>query len=243
MDYDSFRAAWTNALWRSGLRRIDPHPTESVDLRTLDRTYETIIEPLGGQDAAPFYVMAKLRWVWDALVNTRGWLGDEALLKQMIGREAAAEMPTEKCFLRVDLELSASAPYGHPLPMPSPAAWQRWARETVQRLESVEPLVPDETWRDTPTGVAEVLAWQGLPRATAECSPQGELRLERVMTSAWQLVEVPRTFLEEDEPRAPMDTQLAELFGRLRAALAAWMQALDHLRAGSRAWETSGDEG
>ena len=134
MDYDSFRAAWTNALWKSGLRRIDLHPTESVDMRTMDRTYETIIEPLGGQDAAPFYVMAKLRWMWDALSNTRGWLGDESTLKELIGREAAAEMPTAKCFLRVDLELSASAPYGHPLPMPSPAAWQRWARETVQRL-------------------------------------------------------------------------------------------------------------
>lgn len=243
MDYDSFRAAWTSALWKSGLRRIDPQPLETFDVRSLDRTYETVIEPLGGQDAAPFYVMAKLRWVWDALGNTRARLGDEQVLEQLIGRDAAADMPTEKWFIRVDLELIATAPHGHPLPMPAPAAWQRWARETVGRLESVERLVPDEAWSGRARGAGQLLAWRGVPRATAQCSPQGVLRLERVETSAWQLVELPRTFLEVDEPRAHMDTQLAELFGRLRAALGAWMQALDHLRAGSREWETSDDEG
>jgi hypothetical protein len=241
MDYDSFRAAWTSALHRSGLRRIDLHPTETIELRTMDRTYQTIIEPLGGQDAAPFYVMAKLSWTWDALGNTRGWLGDESVLKQLIGRDAAAEMPTEKCFLRVDLELSATAPYRHPLPMPSPAVWQKWARETMQRLDSVEPLVPAETWRDTTSGVCELLAVQDVPKATAQCTPEGELRLERVEASAWQLVEVPRVFLEADEPSAPMDRQLAELFARLRAALSDWTQSLDHLRAGNRQWETSDD--
>jgi hypothetical protein len=242
MDYDSFRTAWTNALWKSGLRRIDLHPTETVDLRTMDRSYETVIEPLGGQDAKPFHVMAKLAWTWDALSNTRGWVGDERVLKEMIGREAAAEMPTERCFVRVDFELSASAPYGHPLVMPPPPAWRKWARETLQRLQSTEPLVPGQAWRETPSGAAEVLAWQDAPKVTATCMPDGELRLEGVQTAAWQLVEVPRAFAEGNVPHAPMARQLTESFARLRAALAAWMQSLDHLRAGSREWKTASDD-
>jgi hypothetical protein len=55
--------------------------------------------------------------------------------------------------------------------------------------------------------------------------------LEGVELAAWQSVEVPRIL---DDPDRELDSgpeeTLAAMFVRTRAAVAAWMQALDHLR-------------
>ena len=243
MDYDSFRAAWASAMRRSGLRRIDLSPTETLDTRTLQRSYETLIEPLGGQDAEPFHVAASVGFEWDALNDARGRIGDDAVLSELVGRNVAPDLTTERRFVRVELTLSARGPYGHPLPMPSAAAWQKWVRETLARLEDVEPLLPVERWRKTQSGVGDVLAWRGPPKATLVCLPSGELRLEAVETSAGQLLELPRVLIDGDEPTGRAEGQLRELFERLRAALAAWMQAVEHLRPPTREWETSSDDG
>ncbi|HWO09898.1 MAG TPA: hypothetical protein VNN80_10480 [Polyangiaceae bacterium] len=243
MDYDSFRAAWAHALRRSGLRRIDPYPSETLDTRTLQRSYETLIEPLGGQDAEPFHVLATVGFEWDALNDARGRVGDDGVLAELVGRDAAEELSSGPRFVRVELVLSARGPYGNPLPLPAPAAWQKWARETLRRLEDIEPLLPAERWRKTARGVGDVLAWRGAPKATVVCLPSGELRLEAVETSAGQLLDLPRVLADGDEPSTRTEARLRELFERLRAALTAWMQAVEHLRPPTREWETSSDDG
>jgi hypothetical protein len=243
MDYDSFRAAWASALRRSGLRRIDLNPTETIDVRSLQRSHETVIEPLGGQDAEPFHVAATVAFDWDALNETRGQHGDDAVLVELVGRDVAPDLLTARRSVRVALTLRARGPYGHPLPMPGPAAWQKWVRETLGRLEDVEPLLPAERWRKEPGGAGDVLAWRGEPKATIVCLPSGELRLEAVETTAGQLIELPRISIDGDEPSGRTEAQLRQLFERLRAALAAWMQAVEHLRPPTREWETSSDDG
>ena len=44
---------------------------EKLDVRSLDRSYEIYVEPVGGQDAEPFTVTAKLGWKWSALHTAR----------------------------------------------------------------------------------------------------------------------------------------------------------------------------
>ena len=76
MRYEEFRHAFDDALRESKLGLIRRSGDETLDLRSLARTYEIHVEPLGGQDAEPFFVAATLSFRWDALsslnVESRG---------------------------------------------------------------------------------------------------------------------------------------------------------------------------
>ncbi|MDF3067032.1 MAG: hypothetical protein K0R38_2633 [Polyangiaceae bacterium] len=230
MDYETFRALWLDALRESGLPVIGDQGTETLDTRHLDRVYTGYVEPLGGQDAAPFHVTAQLSWRWDALTNLRGTARDEDVLSEMLGRDQAEDLLAEKACVHVDIKLRATSPDDKPFPMPSRVAWSKWVEETVDRLDRIEPLLPDEILRVNRTGKTEVLAWQDAPKLTAVCDASGALLLEGVELSAGQLVEIPRLLDSANRPDEGPEAELAELLGRVRASLTAWMQALDHLR-------------
>lgn len=66
------------------------------------------VEPLGGQDALPFHVTAKLSWKWDAMNTVRGTTRDEDVLSEPLGRDQAQDLVTEKPCVR-DIKLRASA--------------------------------------------------------------------------------------------------------------------------------------
>lgn len=114
--------------------------------------------------------------------------------------------------------------------MPAKAAWAKWVEEIMARLARIEPLLPDEIVRESRMGMTEVLGWQGSPTAKVVCGPGGELSLERVEVAAMQIIELPRLIDNPDERDDGPDVELEDLFGRVRASLMAWMQALDHLR-------------
>lgn len=230
MDYDTFRALWIEALRASRLPTIGLYGEELLDTRTLDRSYKVYVEPLGAQDALPFHVTAELSWDWHATNTVRGSRSDSELLSEMLGRDQVEDLVTEKPYMRVEIKLRASAPYDKPLPMPARAAWAKWVEETMARLDRIEPLLPDEIVRENRMGMTEVLGWQGSPTAKVVCGPGGELRLERVEVAAMQLIELPRLIDNPDERDEGPEVELEELFGRVRAALMAWMQTLDHLR-------------
>jgi hypothetical protein len=167
--------------------------------------------------------------VWTATNTVRGTTRDEDVLSEMLGRDQSAELVTEQPCVRVDLKLRAAAPYDNPLPMPPKAPWARWVEEVTGRLDRIEPLLPDETMRENRMGMTEVLAWQGPPTANVVCGPGGELRLERVEVAAMQIIELPRLLDDPDQHDEGLEAELEELFGRVRASLMAWGQALDHL--------------
>jgi hypothetical protein len=230
VDYETFRALWLQALRESRLPPIGLYGTETLDTRNLDRSYRVYVEPLGGQDAAPFHVTAELAWDWHATNTVRGSRTDTELLSEMLGRDQVEDLVPEKPYIRVDIKLHASAPFDKPLPLPAKAAWAKWVEETMARLDRIEPLLPDEVVRENRLGMTEVLGWQGSPTAKVVCQPGGELRLEGVEVAAMQIIELPRLIDNPDERDEGPEVELEELFGRVRAALMAWMQALDHLR-------------
>ncbi len=231
MGYEEFRAAWEDALRESKLSMMGLWGEETLDLRTTSRNYEVHVEPFGGQDAEPFFVAATLSFRWNALSTARTVTREEDMLTELFGRESAYDLETEQPWLRIDIKLNASLPYDKPLPMPSKAAWSAWARETMGRLDDIEPLTPAEKVRENEDGNLEVLAWQGEPAVKATCGADGQLHLEAVSISALQVIRTPRIFDDPDkEPDEPVYGQLQEMFHRVRASLLAWMQALDHLK-------------
>ena len=228
MRYDEFKLSFANALAGSGLSDRSG-PTERLDLSDLDRQYEVYVEPLGGQDAEPFHVTAALSWRWDALKEVRTTTTEEDMLTTLFGRDEVDAFETEQPWLRVDVKLQATLPWGQPLAMPSQVAMRAWAREVVGRLDGTEPLLPDEVIEETDDGNLAILAWQGTPEVRATCATDGTLKLERVGLAAWQSINLPRIWDHPDRQDDGPEKQLEEFFARVRRALHVWMETLDHL--------------
>jgi hypothetical protein len=233
--YEELKAAWDEALRESRLPAIGGRDggEERLDLRSMDRSYEVYVEPIGGQHLEPFHVTAALSWRWSSVLTARSRSTEEGLLDELLGRERSRKVKTVKTdrpWLRVDIALRASAPYGKPLPMPGKAAWTRWVHEAMGRLERIEPVIPEENVREAKDGMLEILAWRGDPEVKTVCGPDGELRLESIELSAWQAIELPRQW--DDSGREPDEhphRQLCEMFARVRSALHAWTEVMDHL--------------
>lgn len=115
------------------------------------------------------------------------------------------------------------------MPMPSPDAWARWNRETAGRLDDIERIAEGDV-RKIPPGGHAVLAWQGAPEIKVRGGPGGQLRLEEVEVAAFQGIDLPRQWddpgrIHDDDP----GEQLAAMFKRVKAALFAWGEMVDHL--------------
>lgn len=229
MDYEEFRETFRRLLVEAGMSDMGM-PDEALDLRMLSRTYKVHVLPVSGQLTPPFHVTASMWWRWSAFQTSRGIFREEDALRELVGEDFAGEN-TERPFLRLDIRLSATTPYEKPIPMPSREKWAAWVRETIGRLERVEPLVPEEHFEEQDNGRFAILAWQGNPRAEVECSPDGDLLLRSLKLDAFQLLDLPRRWDDsEREPDELPDQKLRETFARVKASLYAWMEALDHLR-------------
>jgi hypothetical protein len=91
-------------------------------------------------------------------------------------------------------------------------------------------VVAEKNTREARDGRLEILAWQADPIVKVICGPGGELRLEGVEIAAGQIIELPRHWDDSERKHDEHPAgQVHELFGRVRASLHAWMQAVDHL--------------
>lgn len=231
MTYDEFKKAWVSALRESGLSIMSLEPIEeTLDLRTTDRTCKAFVEPFGGQHAEPFHVTAALEFRWDALQTARTNTTEEDMLNELLGLERTRRPRTELPWLRADVMLRASIVWGKEIPLPTASAWQRWAREMLGRLERIEPVIPIENVREGRNNLPEILAWQSEPELNVLCSPDGMLKLRGVEIATWQAINLPRKWGDTSrKPDKRPHEQLAAMFERLKVALNAWMEALDHL--------------
>ncbi len=228
MRHEEFARCWQAAFSGAGLPTFHGE-RELVDVAAMERTYEVFVEPGVGQQTRPFFVTAKLSYRWDALQTARSQCNEEDLLRAVLGDDH--DVLTQRPWLRVDVVLGATLPYGEPLPMPSQERRARWIDETTGRLERVERLLPEETVAEDAHGRLAVLAWQGDPVIKARCDARGALLLEGVEVSAWQAINLPRIWDDpERDEDPPPDHELERMFSRVRGALYAWMEALDHLR-------------
>ena len=231
VNYDEFKSVFMSALRESGLPMIGLTPEEVLGLRAADRTFTLGVEPIDRDIGAPFHVGATLAFRWDAIQTARTLGCEEDLLVELLGREDAQDIETEPPSLRVDVKLRASLAWCKGMPMPAPATWAKWSREALGRLETVEPLISEDVVRESPNGYHAILGWQGDPELKVTCNAIGEMRLEAISVSAFQMIELPRKW--DDPEREPDDDpheQLRAMFARVRAALHAWGEVMDHLR-------------
>jgi hypothetical protein len=224
--YEEFKRLWGQALRESGLR-ADDEGQEELDLHRMTRTHRHIVEWSGDDAEEGFRIGAKLTWSWSALQTARTAIEEVEMLGELLGPHS--EIQAEAPWLRVEVTLHAIAVSQDGMPMPAAPAWGKWASETLARLERVEPLVPPPVIRESKTGRLRLLSMQEPPVVTATCQPNGELRLERIAMTGWQGLDLPReTYDEDPKPRERLYRQLVAMFARVKAALHAWMEVLDH---------------
>ena len=184
MDYNLFRMAWQQAIARAGLQ-VWSFTDETILLRNMARAYRTYVSLGEPPPTDAFNVTAELSWEWGALLSARSETVEEDMLMQVLG-EDRRDTPTKPPWLRVDVVLHATRPWGKPLPMPAPAFWQRWVAEVASRLDPL--LLRDvEDRGDMPA----VLAWRGEPEARFICQSAGQLALAAVQVSAWEGMTLP----------------------------------------------------
>ena len=230
MDYDELKAAFMGTLRESGLPMIGLAPEEVLGLRSGDRVLTVGVEPIDREIGRPFHVAASISFRWGALQMARTVTTEDDLLVELVGRDDACGIETEQPWLRIDIKLRAGLEWGKGIPMPAQATWARWSREALGRLETTEPLVSDDVVREIPGGQHAVLAWQGDPEVKATCNAAGELRVEAISVSAFQGIDLPRKWSDDErEPDEPPHEQLRAMFERLKAALHAWGEVMDHL--------------
>ncbi len=231
MNYDEFKAIFLHALRESELPTVGGVPSEEIlDLRSTDRTLKVYVEPVGRAISGPFHVNGVVSWRWTALQTARTATTEKDLLAELLGREDAHSVETERPWLRIDIELRAGLEFGKSIPLPSPATWAKWNREATGRLRGVERLVTEDVTRATPDGNHAVLAWQGEPEVRVTCNRRGELRLESLTVSAFQGIDLPRKWDDaKHEPDDDPDERLTAMFQRVKAALYAWAEVMDHL--------------
>ncbi len=230
MNYEQFKALWAWALRESGLPLFIGEPlVESLDLRSTDRHCKSFLH-VHSDIAATFNVSAELGFRWDALQTARTITSEGDLLGELFCTDRSQYPRTELPWLRIDVTLHGSTLWGKEIPMPSSEVWKNWARETVGRLENVEPLLPIEQVRENRKGMLEILAWRSDPELKVLCKPDGTLVLRGVEIAAGQVIKLPRKWGDDSrkQDKGP-HAQLAALFRRLKASLHGWTQALDHL--------------
>lgn len=169
MTYEQFKKTFLRALDECGLPTMGPPPhKETLELDSTDRTVSIYVEPLARDIGGKFHVSGELSWHWGALLAARTTFREEDTLTELLGREEAYEVETERPLLRLDISLRAGLMHGHEIPMPAPATWAKWSKEALSRLENVEPLIPETRSKRHPT--ASSRSWHGRANQRSHCS-------------------------------------------------------------------------
>jgi hypothetical protein len=224
MNYEQFRAAWYEALTEAGMWSYLAPPTETVDLGGMSRTYQVYVHLGRSREIEPFHVSASLSWTWDALQTARTATTEEDTLMQLLGDEGRHQ-DTERPWLRVDVTLSATLPWGLPLPLPGAAMWRDWLADVTERLE---PLLSTD-W-ETRDEKMTIFATRSEPEAEVQPAADGQLYLTGVKLSAWEGIDLPRQWDDRDreQDEDPYE-QLADFVERVWEAMDEWNQSLAHL--------------
>lgn len=225
MDHDAFRAAWLEAQRAADLLTYPDLPEDLLDLRTMARKHSLRVGLGRKQMAEPFFVTMLLGWRWTPLDSARTFTNEEDLLSELLGREQARGVVTEQPWVRVDVDLHATLPWGQPLRLRGTEIMRRWIAEVPGAL----PMLRTKVERSA-RGVEAVHACLGEPEAHVRCGPSGDLLLLSVELKSWRAVRLSRASeLEDVQLEGETMPELEQLAADARAALEAWTRSLQLL--------------
>jgi hypothetical protein len=217
MNYDAFLQAWNQALSAAGLNSPGMFPTQTVNLRSMDQTYQVFI-PFGHSSGryAPFYATVELSWRWEALLSARFATTEEDMVMEIYERREIYH-DTASPWLRVDFAFHAGLQMDlYALP-PSSDAWRKWASSVMSKIPpSFSDAFEDE--EDDRT-----FSWLGEPNVQTTCSSSGQFYLNHVSLSGWKGIILPRQWDDPDRPPEENPSgHLVDLFTWLHENVQVW---------------------
>ncbi len=230
MQYESFRDALRGALEDVGLPFAHAaHIRETVELGVGERRWEGRVEAHPGAKVDPFHVTATIEFRWSPFDAARSYTCEEDLLSELLGRRASGATKTSPRFVRVDVRLAATLPYGSTMPLPESDLFAAWTASVNEQLGKILAEVRQRQGR-----VTAVLGHAGDLEAECRCAGSGVISVTRLSVSGFRLARVPRVW---DDPvrrgaERPVEREMERLATTVRAAFDAWAREI----AGLAAW-------
>lgn len=226
MRYNEFRDRLQDALQEAKLffhhaDRVE----ETVALEATERHWEAYVWRSVPQRAEPFHISAKISFKWNPFNAARGYTCEEDLLTELFGRNNRPTK-TERRFVRVDLGLSASLPYGSTTPMPEAHVFGPWTASVGEKFDALFTDIKERGGR-----VVAVYGGHGDLDVEGHCTPVGVVTLKGVSIFGFNLVRVPRVWDHPDRREKDKDIgqDLDRLAQRFKAAYEGWTAAVAEL--------------
>jgi hypothetical protein len=225
MRYDEFRDQLQDALRAAGLLIGVESPSETVDIESMDRNWQVYVWRGERKSTEPFGVSAEIAFRWSSVNAARGHTCEEDVLTEMLGRRVRIPK-TQRRWVRVDLKLHASLPYGSTARIPDPQLLGSWSAAVGEKL--------DKLLTDIQERQGQIVAVTGCredAKLEVQCKPEGEFSLTGVSVSAFQLAQVPRVWDDHDRRDAEKGNskELARLARRFKMALEEWISSVAEL--------------
>jgi len=225
MRYDDFREQLEIALQNAGLlgQCLDS-PVETIELESTQRRWRIYV-PASSRGTEPFYVSAKIAFNWDPFNAARSFTCEEDLLEELLGK-AKESSKTEPRYVRVDLELYASLPYGSTCVIPHARAFGSWADAIHRKLDRV---FRENIRRQGDPGAVQ----GGLEELNIEsrCDSSGRLSMAGVSVAGFRIIRIPRVWdnpgrQEKEKSAADELSRVSEVY---KFSLDAWRVAIAEL--------------
>ena len=172
MRYSEFRDRVEDALQEAGFffsdggRRI-----ETIELADSVRRWEASAWRDAPPVADPFHLSAVIGFEWGPVDAARAHTCEEDLLTELVGRRRP--LRTAPRWMRIDLSLRASLPYGSKTSMPEPQVFGAWTTAVVENVDAALTDVEEKNGR-----IVAVLGGHGDVDVQVHCNPDGTVSLK-----------------------------------------------------------------
>ncbi len=225
MHYDEFRDQLQDALHSEGLLTGIERASETVDIESMDRNWQVYVWRGERKSTEPFNVSAEIAFRWSSINAARGHTCEEDVLTEMLGRRLRIPK-TQRRWVRVDLKLHASLPYGSTARITDSQVLNSWTAAAGEKLNK---LLTD--FQERQGRIIAVMGGSEGVKFEVQCKTQEELSLAGAWVSAFQLVRVPRVWDDPDRRDAEKGNskELARLARRFKMALEEWISSVVEL--------------
>ena len=166
MRYAEFRDRLEDALQEARFFFHDAdRRVETIDLADTVRSWKSYVRTAAPGSTEPFHVSAVVGLEWSPADSARAYTCEEDLLTELVGRRKRP-IKTERRWMRIDLSLHASLPYGSTTSLPEPHVFGAWTAAVVEKADEAFTDIEEKKGR-----IVAIMAGTGMSRCKRTAIP------------------------------------------------------------------------